>query len=129
MILTKNIVFKKYKIGKSKKKIKSLLLNLLNENNQILFSLSRYYKNSYNKKKVNKLRKYSTIVLIGMGGSILGAKAIYNFLKNKIKKNFFFIDGFDYYKIKDIFKKKKLNLIISKSINIIFHTIYIFNIP
>ena len=117
MILTKNIVFKKYKIGKSKKKIKSLLLNLLNENNQILFSLSRYYKNSYNKKKVNKLRKYSTIVLIGMGGSILGAKAIYNFLKNKIKKNFFFIDGFDYYKIKDIFKKKKLNLIISKSGN------------
>ena len=52
-----------------------------------------------------------------MGGSILGAKAIYNFLKNKIKKNFFFIDGFDYYKIKDIFKKKKLNLIISKSGN------------
>ena len=43
-----------------------------------------------------------------MGGSILGAKAIYNFLKNKIKKNFFFIDGFDYYKIKDIFKKKSL---------------------
>jgi glucose-6-phosphate isomerase len=52
-----------------------------------------------------------------MGGSILGAKAIYNFLKNKIKKNFFFIDGFDYYKIKDIFKKKRLNLIISKSGN------------
>ena len=117
MILTKNIVFKKYKIGKSKKKIKILLLNLLKENNQILFSLSKYYKNSYNKKKINKLRKYSTIVLIGMGGSILGAKAIYNFLKNKIKKNFFFIDGFDYYKIKDIFKKKKLNLIISKSGN------------
>ena len=117
MILTKNIIFKKYKIGKSEKKIKSLLLNLLNENNQILFSLSRYYKNSYNKKKINKLRKYSTIILIGMGGSILGAKAIYNFLKNKIKKNFFFIDGFDYYKIKDIFKKKKLNLIISKSGN------------
>ena len=117
MILTKNIIFKKYKIGKSEKKIKSLLLNLLNENNQILFSLSRYYKNSYNKKKINKLRKYSTIILIGMGGSILGAKAIYNFLKNKIKKNFFFIDGFDYYKIKDILKKKRLNLIISKSGN------------
>ena len=116
MILTKNIVFKKYKIGKSKKKIKSLLLNLLNENNKILFSLSRYYKNSYNKKKVNKLRKYSTIVLIGMGGSILGAKAIYNFLKIKSDKKFFFIDGFRSEETKKILDKKKLNIIISKSV-------------
>ena len=28
-----------------------------------------------------------------MGGSILGAKAIFHFLKHKIKKNFFFIDN------------------------------------
>ena len=28
-----------------------------------------------------------------MGGSILGAKAIYDFLKYKIKKNFLFIDN------------------------------------
>ena len=30
-----------------------------------------------------------------MGGSTLGAQAIYDFLKNKIKKNFFFIDNLD----------------------------------
>ena len=28
-----------------------------------------------------------------MGGSTLGTQAIYDFLKNKIKKNFFFIDN------------------------------------
>ena len=30
-----------------------------------------------------------------MGGSILGAKAIYDFLKHKTKKNFIFIDNLD----------------------------------
>ena len=29
--------------------------------------------------------------IIGMGGSSLGAQAIYDFLKKKIKKNFYFL--------------------------------------
>jgi len=33
--------------------------------------------------KYNNFKKYKTIVIIGMGGSILGAKAIYSFLKHK----------------------------------------------
>ena len=52
-----------------------------------------------------------------MGGSILGAKSIYSFLKQKIKKNFFFIDSFEINKIEEILNIKKLNLIISKSGN------------
>ena len=28
-----------------------------------------------------------------MGGSILGTEAIYDFLRNKVKKNFYFIDN------------------------------------
>ena len=53
-----------------------------------------------------------------MGGSSLGAQAIYNFLRHKIKKNFFFIDNL---KIDNLEKKKKNhnNLIISKSGNTI----------
>ena len=51
-----------------------------------------------------------------MGGSILGSKAIYNFLRDKIKKNFYFIDTFQFDNSKKK-KKKKLNLIISKSGN------------
>jgi glucose-6-phosphate isomerase len=56
--------------------------------------------------------------VIGMGGSSLGAKAIYDFLRHKIKKRFFFIDNL---KINNTEKKKKNhnNLIISKSGNTI----------
>ncbi len=52
-----------------------------------------------------------------MGGSILGAKAIYSFLKNKINKNFFFKDNLLIEKKRLSFNKNFLNLIISKSGN------------
>ena len=51
-----------------------------------------------------------------MGGSSLGAKAIYNFLKPKIKRNFTFFDNL-YSKKKILKKTKTLNIIISKSGN------------
>ena len=41
--------------------------------------------------KFKKFKKFKTIVIIGMGGSILGAKAIYYFMKNKTKKNLFLL--------------------------------------
>ena len=52
-----------------------------------------------------------------MGGSILGSQTIYDFLKSKIKKNFYFIDNLSS-KIKEE-KKTITNLIISKSGNTI----------
>ena len=51
-----------------------------------------------------------------MGGSILGAQAIYDFLKYKIKKNFLFINNIDSNLISS-HKKNNVNLIISKSGN------------
>ena len=51
-----------------------------------------------------------------MGGSILGAESIYDFLKHKIKKNFYFNNNLQP-KIKYSDKKKTVNLIISKSGN------------
>jgi len=117
MTLTKNIKFKNFRLIKTQKKIRNLLKKLLNEDNQILKSLSKSYKDSYNKNTLSKLKKYSNIVLIGMGGSILGAKSIYSFLNNKIKKNFIFIDSFDHSRLKSVINKKRLNLIISKSGN------------
>ena len=58
-----------------------------------------------------------------MGGSVLGSKAIYNFLKKKIKKKFYFFDDINEKKLKDFKKKedlkKTLFLIISKSGNTI----------
>ena len=56
-----------------------------------------------------------------MGGSILGAKAIYSFLSHKIKKKFIFIDNIDQRFLITIKKKYKLSkslfLAISKSGN------------
>ena len=51
-----------------------------------------------------------------MGGSTLGAQTIYEFLYEKIKKNFDFIDNLQSNK-KNILKKNVTNLIISKSGN------------
>ena len=50
-----------------------------------------------------------------MGGSILGSKAIFNFLKEKSKKNFVFIDNL--ISKKEKYKNNQINLIISKSGN------------
>ena len=120
MILTKNIKFKDFKFKSSSKKIKNFFAKLLESEIEIIRSLNKSYRDSYLKKDLKKFNKYSDVVLIGMGGSILGARSIYNFLKHKIKKNFFFIFNFEINKnnkINKIPSKKKLNIIISKSGN------------
>ena len=117
MNLTRNIKFKNFILKTPTKKIKNLLLKVLSEKNEVLLSLSKEYKYSYIKKNIIKLKNYSIINIIGMGGSILGAKAIFNFLKIKTNKKFFFIDGFRSEDAKNIAGKKKLNIIISKSGN------------
>ena len=77
--------------------------------------MSQHYKNSFNKKILNKYKKSLNYRIIGMGGSTLGAQAIYDFLKNKIKKNFLFMIIL---KLMPYLNKKKFtNLIISKSGN------------
>jgi glucose-6-phosphate isomerase len=115
-MLTRNINFKNFKFKKNNNKIKKSLKIILSENNEILKSLSVGYKNNYNKKNISKFKKYSNIRLIGMGGSTLGAESIYNFLKYKIKKNFYFNNNLQS-KIKYTVKKDYANLIISKSGN------------
>jgi len=114
-MLTKNINFKNFRLKKNSKKIEQDLKLLLNEENEILKSLSLNYKNSYTKKNILKIKKYSNVRVIGIGGSILGAKSIYEFLRDKIKKNFIFTDNL---KSKISLRRgKMINLIISKSGN------------
>ena len=104
-LVTKNILFKGFKGNQVNQKIKKNFKLLLKENNSILRSLSGSYIYSYNKKLVLKLKKFSDIVIIGMGGSILGAEAIYSFLKFKINKNFLFLDNLKS-NVKNFTKKK-----------------------
>ena len=117
-MLTKNIDFKNFKSKKNILSVKKKLKKLLQENNEVIKSLKKTYKNSFNKKLVNKYRKNLNYRVIGMGGSILGAQAIYDFLGKKIKKNFLFIDNLQAITKKN--KDKKItNLVISKSGNTI----------
>ena len=83
----------------------------------ILKTLSSNYKYSFNKKIIKRLNRYSTFRLIGMGGSTLGAEAIYQFLQNKTKKKFIFINNLKPILSKNEKNKKACNIIISKSGN------------
>ena len=91
------------------------------KNPSLLKSLSSSKNNNYDFKRIEKFKKFKTVVIIGMGGSILGSKAIYSFLKHKIKKNFIFIDNLDFELLKKVKVKKNLSkflfIIISKSGN------------
>ena len=98
-MLSNNIKFKNFSLNKSNKKILNIFKKLIAENNEILNSLKNNYKSSYNKKIILKLKKFSEIHLIGIGGSILGSKAIYSFLKKKIQKKFLFSRSFSRNKI------------------------------
>jgi len=119
-MLSRNIKFKNFS-NKSKSLSISRSFNVLKNDYfkkklKILLSLSKNYKYSYNKKIVHKYKKFQNFKIIGMGGSILGPKAIYQFLNHKIKKNFFFVDNLQ--TTLDVHKKKNfVNLIISKSGN------------
>ena len=116
-MLTKNISFKNFRLKKYNKKIKKDFDILLKENNEIIKSLGQSYINSYNKKNILKFKKYFNVRVIGMGGSILGTESIYTFLKNKIKKSFFFNNNLQSLVVYPNIKKKYLNLIVSKSGN------------
>ena len=87
-MFTKNIIFKNFKKKKKLSKVKKNLSNLLKENNEVLNSLKPTYNNNYNFKKIFKLKKKLEMRIIGIGGSISGAKAIYDFLPVKKKVHF-----------------------------------------
>ena len=115
-MISQNISFKNFKLKNKNQKLKQKLTSILSEENEVINSLKKSYKNSYTKKLINKFKKSKNFRLIGMGGSILGTNTIYEFLKYKIKKNFIFIDNLQAKENKSE-KKKFTNLIVSKSGN------------
>ena len=116
-MLTSDIKFVNFKKKSKVKKIKNILNNLIIEDNPILQSLSKKYKDGFDSKFIKKYKKSNNFRLFGMGGSTLGSQAIYQFLKNKVKKKFDFIDNLQ--SISKSNKTKYTNLIISKSGNTI----------
>jgi len=117
-MLTTRIIFTNFKVKINNFLIKKELINLLKKNDEVVKSLSLNYSYSFNIKKLKKFKNKKFFRIIGIGGSILGAKAIYYFLKNKIKKKFVFVDNLTP-KINHNIKKKYTNIVISKSGNTI----------
>ena len=108
-MFSKNIIFKNFqkkKHIKEKKKINNILKKELITSDLLLNSFNENYKYSYKKRILKKYKKFDTINLIGMGGSILGTEAIYDFLNFKIKKKIRFYNNLNS-KI-DLKSKKKL---------------------
>ena len=106
-------------IKKTKKVFNSFIIDLKNNQIPLLESYEKNYEFDFSTAMVKKFSNYKNIVIIGMGGSILGTKSIYSFLKKKIKKNVFFFDNLDpnlflkYKKIKNL--KNSCFIVVSKS--------------
>ena len=116
-MLTSGINFFNFKKKIKNHKIKNNFLKLVKNNIPIIQSLSKNYKDNFDKTYLRKIKKNKNYRLLGMGGSTLGAQAIYQFIGNRVKKNFEFVDNLQ--SNRNNSKKKYTNLIISKSGNTI----------
>ena len=85
----------------------------------VFHSFSKKFKLSFNFNDLKKFKKFKRIIIIGFGGSILGAQSINYFLNKNSKKDLIFMNNLDLYQIDRLRKlkglKKSLFIIISKS--------------
>ena len=108
-MLSRNIKLENFKKRNIQNKLISQFKNLISKKNDqknLINSFSKSYSCSYNKHQLKKYKKYDIYQVFGMGGSSLGSQAIYDFIKTKIKKKFYFFDNLDL-KNKAIKHKKK----------------------
>ena len=126
----KNFIYNKNINGKLKKEflsnynsINKEIVASIDDSEKTLNILNKNYKFNFNLNDLKKFKKFKKIAIVGMGGSILGTEAIYNFLKFKIKKKVYFFNNLDNSMIVNFEKTKNNNntlfIIISKSGNTI----------
>ena len=116
-MLTKNVKFKSFKHYGKNNKIKKIIDSNWFKKIKLIKSLDVNFKYSYSKKDIKKYKRFNQFRVIGMGGSILGSEAIYQFLRHKIKKKFIFINNLNSNLTNTEKKIKATNIIISKSGN------------
>ena len=75
--------------------------------NKTLNILDKNFKFNFKKKDLKKFKKFKTIALVGMGGSILVLRQYTNFQKKKIKKKIYFFNDLNENKLIN-FKKRKI---------------------
>ncbi len=106
------------------KKFEKIFVNVnddIKNSKKTLNVLDKKFRFNFKIRDLKKFKRFKTIVIIGMGGSILGSEAIYKFFKDKIKKKIYFFNDLSEYEIGNLKKKEKLSnvlfIIISKSGN------------
>ena len=130
-MISKNIYHKNFipqnylnkKINKKlNKNFNKIFLNIKKNSDHskdVFHSLSKKFKLNFHIKDLYNFKKFNSIVIIGMGGSILGAEGIYQFMENKVKKKIYFFDNLDEKKSLEFKNTKNIDktlfLIISKS--------------
>ncbi len=128
MTKEKKIIIKNFFSNNSSRKKNILLNKIFDEINQntkkeknVFYSLNRNFKLNFKTREFKKYKKSKLIVIIGMGGSILGSEAIYEFLKHKIKKDLIFLNNLNSDEVLKLKKNKNfqkgLFILISKSGN------------
>ena len=126
-IHSKNFITGNY-LNKKFNKIFDRIIKNIDDQKNIFHIFSKNFKLNFKNKELVKFQRFQTVVVIGMGGSILGAESIYQFLEDKIKKKFYFLDNLN--ELNSLNQKKRFRLnktlfiVISKSGNIGIHSQY-----
>ena len=108
-----------FRLDNKFKKISSDVVNEIKDPKKTLNILSHKFNLKFKKSDLKNFKRFKVIAIIGMGGSILGIKAIHNFLNDKITKKVYFFDNLNEKQIKKFKDKEKVSkvlfIIISKS--------------
>ncbi len=108
-----------FRLDNKFKKISSDVVNEIKDPKKTLNILSHKFNFKFKKSDLKNFKRFKVIAIIGMGGSILGIKAIHNFLNDKINKKVYFFDNLNEKQIKKFKDKEKVSkvlfIIISKS--------------
>ena len=126
----KNYIYSRHLNKKVEKKLNSKIRIILQkidyhtkDSKNLLYQLNSNFKFNFKLDDLKKFKKFKKIVIIGMGGSILGSEAIYNFLYHKIDKKVIFLNNINLKEVENLKKKKDykktLFIVISKSGNTI----------
>ncbi len=134
MSTKKNLKFETFLPNKKFKNIKTfdqnklkVLIKKIKENiqikNNMFNSFSKDFKLNFSPLELKNYKKFKRVIIIGLGGSILGAQAVNLFLKKKNKKEFIFVNDLNLIQINKLKKTKDLKnslfILISKSGNTI----------
>ena len=117
-------IFNKSEYKKLSNNFDKIFEAIQKDKNKLTNTMNLFHKEyvfNFTIKDLKKFKKFRSIAIIGMGGSILGAEAIYKFLCNKIRKKVHFFDDLSNRDILQFKKNRKIQnilfLIISKSGN------------